>query len=57
MGWAVTLNLNFLWFFQDQVNAASQVGTYNLEISPRIGRNKAKEQYAFFYRSDRFKVG
>ena len=27
---------------------------YGLEVSPRIGRNKAKEQYAFFYRKQRF---
>jgi hypothetical protein len=25
-------------------------------IPDRIGRNKSKEQYAFFYKSDRFKV-
>ena len=23
---------------------------YGLEVSPRLGRNKAKEQYAFLYR-------
>ena len=27
---------------------------YGLEVSPRLGRNKAKEQYAFFYRKQRF---
>ena len=24
--------------------------TYGLEVSPRLGRNKAKEQYAFLFR-------
>ena len=44
---------------QSKVNdeaAEDEIGIYKLEISPRIGRNKAKEQYAFFYKSNRFQV-
>ena len=31
-------------------------GKYELITSPRIGRNKAKEQYAFFYKKSRFQI-
>ena len=39
----------------DAVNDGEDV--YGLEVSPRLGRNKAKEQYAFFYRKERFALG
>ncbi len=43
--------------FQEKVNSGLDDGErYSLEVSPRIGRNKAKEQYAFFYAANRFKV-
>ena len=43
--------------FQEKVNSGLDYGErYSLEVSPRIGRNKAKEQYAFFYAANRFKV-
>ena len=36
-------------------SAASGV-TYNVSVSPRLGRTSSKEQYAFIYRTDRFTV-
>ena len=38
----------------EAVNDAEGEDAYGLEVSPRLGRNKAKEQYAFFYRKGRF---
>ena len=36
----------------EAVNDVADV-SYAVEVSPRIGRGKAKEQYAFFYRKNR----
>ena len=31
-------------------------GVYQMEVSPRVGRNKAKEEYAVLYKAHRVKV-
>lgn len=38
----------------EAVNEAEGEDAYGLEVSPRLGRSNAKEQYAFFYRKRRF---
>ncbi|XP_046357815.2 deoxyribonuclease-1-like 2 [Haliotis rufescens] len=38
------------------VKAANPSACFSFKISPRLGRSRYKEQYAFFYRSDRVDV-
>eukprot|EP00731_Ephydatia_muelleri_P021690 Em0014g281a len=38
------------------IDSAASGVTYNVTVSPRLGRTSSKEQYAFIYRTDRFTV-
>ncbi|XP_003725199.1 deoxyribonuclease-1 [Strongylocentrotus purpuratus] len=39
----------------DAVNSASG-NQYSMELGPRVGRSSSKEQYAYFYKSSKFRV-
>ncbi|XP_023216031.1 deoxyribonuclease gamma-like isoform X3 [Centruroides sculpturatus] len=53
----VTRNQNLIKEFLNSVNSvAPKRIVYDMVLSKRLGRNKAKEQYAFFYRRDAVSV-
>ena len=48
--------VNDLWTkVRDQAGGPCS-GLYKLVTSPRVGKTKSKEQYAIFYRENRFQV-